>query len=64
MTKAQKRILVDALLGAAGDMVENHPDNIPELSDVPASEIAAQLAQWLKRLPGDSWDKRLPDPSP
>lgn len=30
--------------------------------DVSTDAIAAQLARWLRRLPGDTWNTLLPDP--
>jgi len=68
MTRHQKEALAYALLGQAGDLIEfwhdylrsgKLPDN---LAGVDVEEAAEQLTQWLKRLPGDIWDNRLPLP--
>lgn len=58
----QKRALAAVLLNKAGDIVEFFTELCPELAEeIDAADAAAQLAVWLKNLPGDAWDVRLPD---
>lgn len=62
LTNDQKRRLAAALLNKAGDLVEFFTDLCPDLAEeIEAGDAAAQLAVWLKNLPGDAWDTRLPD---
>lgn len=62
MNNDQKRILAAALLNKAGDLVEFFAELCPELAEeISADDAAAQLAVWLKNLPGSAWDTRLPD---
>lgn len=62
LTIDQKRTLAAALLSKAGDLVEFFPELCPELAEeVDAADAGAQLAVWLKNLPGSAWDTRLPD---
>lgn len=62
LTNAQKRELAAALLNKAGDLVEFFDEQCPGLAfEVDRADAAAQLAVWLKNLPGDAWDTRLPD---
>ena len=62
MNNDQKRLLAAALLNKAGDLVEFFAEQCPELAEeVSTDDAAAQLAVWLKNLPGSAWDNRLPD---
>lgn len=62
LTNAQKRELATCLIVAAGDLLEEpeQPMTLPRGMDRQAA--ARQLAVWLKNLPGDRWDNRLPRP--
>lgn len=63
MTNLDKHLLAGALINAAANLVEVMHDGSGYHSDIehiPAAEAAAQLASWLKNLPGSSWDDRLP----
>ncbi len=61
LTNAQKATLALALMHKAGDLVEFFTDMCPELAEeIDAADAAAQLAVWLKKLPGSGWDTRLP----
>lgn len=63
MNRDQKRRLALALLNQAGDLVEFFTDKCPDLADeITSAEAAEQLGRWLKHLPGDDWDTRLPEP--
>lgn len=62
MNNDQKRQLAAALLNKAGDLVEFFAELCPELAEeVSADDAGAQLGVWLKNLPGDAWDNRLPE---
>jgi hypothetical protein len=66
LTRKAKQALANALLGQAGNLVEFRGemlDDYEDLMDVPTEEIALQLTTWLARLPGESWDNRLPNPT-
>lgn len=59
-TRGAKRELAQRLTSAAADMVAREYG-----ADVEVERAAATLvAQWLKDLPGDGWDIRLPQPQP
>lgn len=64
LTKQQKAILAFEVINRIADMVEFRTEIVtdPVLADLTTDEIAAQLTMWLKGLPGDAWDTRLPDP--
>lgn len=65
MTNAQKRALAMVLIQKAGDLVEYWTEiarDNDELADVSVQDAARVLSRWLAALPGDGWDKRLPDP--
>lgn len=51
---AKKRIVAQAILKAAGDLVENWDQD-----GVTAQEAAELLAKWLQYTPGKDWDTRL-----
>lgn len=60
LTNDQKRRLAAALIQAAGDLLAGGaevPATIP--ADIPRQLAEQQLARWLCRLPGDSWDPEL-----
>lgn len=62
MTRRQKQEIAARLIYAAGNLVEFYgEDHSPEIPGISAEEFASTLAAWLKTLPGDSWDKRLPE---
>lgn len=67
MNKQQKEALANALLREAGTLIEFWSDKTADSSDsetlatIDPDEAAHQLAVWLKRLPGDGWDLRLPE---
>lgn len=65
LTNRQKSELAAALLMQAGNLVEFRDhyldgDAYEGLRKASSEDIAAQLSTWLKRLPGDYWDSRLP----
>lgn len=64
MNRAQKRALALRLLEQAGDLVEFFGEYLPELAEqgVTPEQVAEKLALWLRDLPGDVWDTRLPTP--
>lgn len=65
LTREQQACVARALVDAAGTIVEFCHERFEGTSveDVPATLVAEQLARWLRRLPGDVWDTRLPDPT-
>ena len=61
LTAAQKADLAFAAMSQVANLVEFWSDLAPAgLEDVPATEVAEQLAIWMRRLPGYAWDMRLP----
>ena len=65
MSNSEKAVLARVLLSQAGNIVEFRTDMLesyPELQHVTTKDIALQLTTWLQRLPGESWDTRLPNP--
>lgn len=56
----KKRLVAHKLLQAAGNLVEFWGEMGAE--GVGADEAAELLSKWLKYLPGDEWDTRLPQP--
>lgn len=67
MTQEEKRRLAAALICCAGDIIELWNEYIatgrfPDLLGIDRSEAAEQMAAWLSKLPGDEWDRRLPQP--
>lgn len=64
LTQQQKAALAARMINHVAKMVEFRDELVtdPALADLTINEIAAQLTMWLKGLPGDSWDVRLPDP--
>ena len=66
LTRTQKRALAVRLLHQAGNLVEFWGEYVEDdeiLSEVNSTDAAAQLSRWLKHLPGEYWDLRLPDPT-
>jgi hypothetical protein len=64
LTRKQKQDLAFALMSAAANLVETLGDKNGYNADLDIDPKAAaqQLANWLKNLPGNSWDTRLPQP--
>ncbi|PXY20842.1 hypothetical protein [Prauserella muralis] len=68
MNLKQKRAAASLLIRAAAEaaaMYGDDPENFPEWEDlqgVSEGEVAEQFARWLRGLPGDAWDARLPMP--
>lgn len=73
MTPRQKRAAAALLIRAAADAVEildevrcgnrdayEHQRGV--IDELSLEEIRAQFAMWLRGLPGDCWDSRLPQP--
>lgn len=68
MSNREKAELARAVLHQVGNLVEFRDDMLdtdtyPALRNVTTQEIALQLTRWLQRLPGESWDNRLPFPA-
>lgn len=62
LTNKQKAALATMLIQKAGSLIEfwgEYADD--ELQQVSAQQAAEQFAVWLKGLPGNSWDSRLPN---
>lgn len=62
MTNKDKQLLAQALTTAAGNLLDSYQDESGfwgTIEHIPAEEVRAQLAQWLKNLPGTGWDNRL-----
>jgi hypothetical protein len=60
-TNEAKQVVVQALLHAAGNLVEFWND-LPEAQGpqgVTAEQAQKFLARWMNQLPGDAWDTRL-----
>jgi len=58
-----KQAVAAELLDAAGTMVEFWTQRFTDRGEEPpcdAGEAAEMVAQWLKTLPGEMWDNRLP----
>jgi len=69
LSTRDKRALAATLIRAAGNLMETdwqcgYYEGIKYLdtSDEDRQAVAQQLADWLGRLPGDTWDTRLPTP--
>lgn len=72
MKPRQKHAVAVALLRAAGDALDlleevrsglrDGYDYHRDLDGLSREEIAAQFAMWLRGLPGNDWDSRLPTP--
>jgi len=73
VTPQQQRAVAALLLHAAADAVEildevrsssrdayDHQRGV--IDEVSLEEIRAQFAMWLRGLPGNDWDSRLPMP--
>lgn len=59
-----KQTVAAELISAAGTMIEFWTQRFEDRNEEPscdASEAAEMVAQWLKYLPGDSWDSLLPE---
>lgn len=74
LTRAQKRRLAGYLSSAAVRAADEFTNTYgPDGGDGDAADTAANaafnlaaretLARWLRDLPGDEWDRRLPDPA-
>lgn len=65
MTNKDKQLLARALIIQAANLLDVYQESSGYWSDIEhinRDEAANQLAQWLKYLPGDGWDSRLPNP--
>lgn len=68
LTREQKRALARTVWSRCGDFAEFWGEmleggTIPEeLHDADPQAVFEQLSRWLRRLPGDTYDLRLPDP--
>ena len=65
MTNEEKRLLAAALIDSAANLLEvigNKDGYHNDLVGINRDEAAAQLAKWLKSLPGDYWNNALPQP--
>lgn len=66
MTNKDKQLLASVLISAAANVVENMRCDqfayMEEIKHLDPDAAAMQLAKWLKNLPGDVWDTRLPQP--
>lgn len=63
LTNAEKAAVAAALIHAAGTLVESwdeHFASTGEDAPVDADLAAHQISRWLSRLPGKTWDTRLP----
>ena len=63
LTREQKTKVVEALMYQAGSMAEFWDEMGPGQDGVPFEEGRAYLAALMRRMPGDSWDLRLGDPT-
>lgn len=63
MTRTQKTALAQVVVTDIVDAVLGEIDRgqLPKLEGVPWDAIAAQLATWMRSLPGGVWDSRLPE---
>lgn len=67
LSNTQKGQLADELIKAAGDLLERWgleglpADRHTELATLTVDDAATQLAIWLRKLPGNGWDSRLPE---
>lgn len=59
LTRAQKQLVVSALMNSAGTIAEFWDETHPELEKVPAKEGIAYLRSLMRRMPGNAWDERL-----
>lgn len=62
LTLKQKQALAVKLITKAGDLVEYWGEGTGEMEGVSAEQVGQQLSIWLKGLPGNHWDMRLPQP--
>lgn len=66
LSREQKRAVAMLVIRGAADAAaafEEQRESFPEedvLADVSYEEITAQVARWLRVLPGSGWDSRLP----
>lgn len=63
---ARREALATLLLLRAGDIVEFWSDHVREdeaLQGLSAEEAGKMLSEWLRGLPGEGWDARLPEPT-
>lgn len=62
LTREEVHALAQALTTAAADMIGRQVE-LGELRGGAAEQEARErVARWLQYLPGDGWDRRLPDP--
>ena len=69
LTREQKDTLAGAVISHVATLLDNWEENTTigyqqECAGIPYADAAQQVANWLARLPGGSWDSRLPDPRP
>lgn len=65
LTREQQRALAALVMGRIADIAEfwgELTEHLPALADADYHAGVAQLSKWANRLPGDTWDTRLPDP--
>lgn len=65
MSNDQKRKLAAALIDQAALLCEVMHDGSgyhADIEDIGLNEAKAQLARWLKNLPGGYWNVTLPQP--
>ena len=69
LTKKQKAAIVSGMLSALGDYIEFFEERRDAgggagLEGVDSETVAAYVSQLASRLPGTTWDTRLPMPMP
>ena len=62
MNRLEKQHLAGALASAAAEFLARRVETY-DLTEAQAAEESITVAAWLKNLPGDEWDARLPDPT-
>jgi hypothetical protein len=62
MTNKDKALLARCLMHQAGNLLEVYQDHSgywDEIEHLDYEDVKAQLALWMKALPGNKWDTRL-----
>jgi len=64
LNRSQKQAVAAALISMAGNLMEDDwtTGYWDDIKDLNPEDVAQQLADWLGKLPGDAWDRRLPMP--
>jgi len=68
MTRKEKQALASMLICEAGSLIEFYQEKIETdpnselLKNIPVSEAAQTIANWLKNLPTQDWSMFLPPP--